>query len=401
MPHAPWKPHHRLRSLLLLAVCCLLGGCMSRVTLDRAVMAYNEATSDVLSKQLLVNIARARHHQPIHFTGVSNIAATYNFQFNAGATPALTGSSGGLMMPLFGASVAENPTLSIVPIEGEEFTKRLLTPFQETKLSMLLRQGADIDLVLRLLAGELRMHNQGNEEIAYYNRPSDRRGYPLFRRAVSHLSSIQDRNGLYVEPLMFRRRWSMPTEMVTADGFQKLQQEFSVEYDASARLHRLAKTVIGRIVITNYDPNTLSNEERMSMNDEAEKSPANEIPVDIRSGHPGGEYPFKGQFRLRSFANVLSFIGRGMAEEPEYDVPPDPRTPPVSENPVHTVELLESDSRPDGAGLSAEYLGHHYAIRPETGYPWNQEGFRMLSQLFQMTVTDLPQIGVPSITISK
>jgi hypothetical protein len=401
MLRLPWKRLSMFRLLPTLAACSLTGGCMSQVTLDRAVMAYNEATSDVLSKQSLVNIARSRHHQPIHFTGVSNIAATYNFQFNAGATPALTGNSGGLMMPLFGASVAENPTISIVPIEGEEFTKRLLTPFPESKLTLLLRQGADIDLVLRLLVGELRMHNEGNEEIAYYNRPLDRRGYPLFRRVVSHLSSIQDRNGLYVEPLMFQGRWSMPAEMVTADGFQKLQQEFAVEYDAAARLYRLTKPVTGRIVITNYDPDTLSNEERMNMNDEAEKSPSNEISVDIRAGHPGGEYPFKGQFRLRSFHNVINFIGRDMGEDAEYDVPPDPRTPPVTENPVHTLEMVETDSRPGGGGLTVDYLGHYYTVKPETGYQWNQEGFRMLSQLFQMTVTELPQIGVPSITISK
>lgn len=174
---------------------------MSPVTLDRAVIAYDQTTSALLSKQLHINIARARHHQPIHFTGVSNIAATFNFQFNAGATPALTGGSGGMITPIFGASVAENPTITIVPIEGEDFTRRLLTPFQESKLTMLLRQCADIDLVLRLLAGEFRKQG-ANGETAYHNKPSDR-GYPLFRRLVLHLSSIQDRNSLYVEPLMF------------------------------------------------------------------------------------------------------------------------------------------------------------------------------------------------------
>ena len=34
-------------------------------------------------------------------------------------------------MPIFGGAVAENPTISIVPIEGEEFTKRLLTRFSK------------------------------------------------------------------------------------------------------------------------------------------------------------------------------------------------------------------------------------------------------------------------------
>jgi hypothetical protein len=383
-----------------LCLTLALSGCVSPITLDRAVRAYDDTTSELLSKQLLVNIARARHHQPIHFTGVSNIAATFNFQFNAGATPALTGSSGGMMMPVFGASVAENPTITIVPIEGEEFTQRLLTPFQESKLTLLLRQGADIDLVLRLLAGEFRMH-EADGETAYNNRPSDTRGYPLFRRVVLHVSSIQDRNALYVEPLMFEKRWSLPADMVNTDGFQKLQQEFAVEYDAPARLYRIAKRVTGRIVITNYDPALLSNDERERMNEEAEHSPDNEIPVDIRPGHPGGEYPLKGQFRLRSFANILNFIGRDIAEEPEYDVPKDPRTPPVSENPVHALEIVESDAKPDGGGLAVAYQNRYYGVRPETGYAWNQEGFRLLSQLFQMTVTDLPRIGVPGITISK
>jgi hypothetical protein len=111
------------------ALCSLtLAGCLSPITLTRAVTTYDEAVSDAVSKQLLINIARAHRHQPIHFTGVSNIAATFDFRMNAGATPALTGEASKTLMPVFGGSVAENPTISIVPIEGEEFTKRLLTP---------------------------------------------------------------------------------------------------------------------------------------------------------------------------------------------------------------------------------------------------------------------------------
>ena len=101
-----------------------LQGCISPLALDHAVMAYDQTTTEIQSKQLLLNIARAHRHQPLHFTGVSNIAATFNFQFNAGATPAMTGESGSLLTPIFGGTVSENPTISIVPIEGEEFTRR-------------------------------------------------------------------------------------------------------------------------------------------------------------------------------------------------------------------------------------------------------------------------------------
>jgi len=71
-----------------------VAGCLSPVTLERAVIGYDRATTDVLSKQLLLNIARAHQHRPIHFTGVSQITATFNFQVTAGATPALRAGPG-------------------------------------------------------------------------------------------------------------------------------------------------------------------------------------------------------------------------------------------------------------------------------------------------------------------
>jgi hypothetical protein len=157
----------------------------------------------------------------------------------------------------------------------------------------------------------------------------------------------------------------------------------------------------GRILITNYDPSILSNEERMRLHQEADKGPPDEVNVDIRSGYPGGEYPIQGRFRLRSFHNVLNFLGRDIADEPEYDTGKDPRTPKVKENPAHTLQILVTDGSPSAIDLSVELNGKHYALQPETGYQWNREAFRLLYQLFQMTITEIPQFGVPSITIAK
>jgi hypothetical protein len=379
-----------------------VGGCVSTIALDRAVVGYDRTAVELVSKQLLLNIARARHNQPMHFTAISNIAATYDFRFTAGATPALTGERSSLLMPLFGGSVAENPTISIAPMEGEEFTQRLLTPFHEQKLTMLLRQGYDVDALLRLMAGEIRLAKEGHPEIVYvyYNRPSDRDGYPIFRRVVTHLSAIQDLHALYIEPLVFQHSWTIPASSVTPEGFQSIYKDFSLTYDAEQQVYRVSKRVTGRIIITNYNPTILANEERIRLQEEAEAGPFNEIMVDIRPGHPGGEYPVHGTLRLRSFHNVLTFIGHDIEEEPEYDVPPDPRTPQISENPIHTLDILETDSLPPGVDLSVALNGYHYAVRPETGYQWNRKAFSLLYQLFQMTVSAVPQTG-PAITISK
>jgi hypothetical protein len=387
------------RWLTMLALCGLQG-CLSPMALDYAVIEYDKATTDILSKLILLNIARSHQHQPMHFTGVSNIAATFNFQFNAGATPAFTGENGSLMTPVFGGTISENPTISIVPIEGEEFTRRLLTPLQENKLTMLLRQGADVDLILRLLAGELRISDGGQIDV-YLNKPGDAEGYRLFRQAVLHLSSIQDRHKLFVEPLMFDQHWTLPAESLTAEQMAVLQKDYKIEYQAERKQVILSKRETGRILLTNYDPATLSNEGRIRLQEEADQNAVNDVSVDIRPGYPGGEWPIHGVFRLRSFHNVLNFIGQSISDDPEYAVAKYPKTPSVSQNPLYTMALLVSDDEPAAADISVRFGDWYYALKPETGYQWNREAFRLLCQIFQMTMTDLAQKGAPVITISK
>lgn len=393
------KSHfHCLRGLWALLIPCM-SGCMAPPALDLSVMSYDRVTTDLLSQQLLLNIARARYHQPIHFTAVSNIAATFDFRVNAGAGPAATGNSGGLLVPTFGGSVAENPTISIVPIEGEEFTKRLLTPVTESMVALLLRQGADVDLVLRMMAGVFRTRGF-NTQGDLHNRPSDP-GYSLFRRLVLHLSSIQDRNELYVEPLRFEQSWDFPKTQVTPETLAALQKDYTVTLVPERQVYRLSKMVTGRVIMANYDPETLSNEEKIRLNNRAEASPDNELNVDIRREFTGGEMPFHGEFRLRSLANIITFLGRGIHDEPEFSVDKDTRTPPVSENPVHTMEVMETDSTPDNADIEVEFRDSHFALRPDNGYQWNREAFMLLHQVFQMTVTELPRTGIPSLTIAK
>lgn len=383
------------------AVMMITAGCTSNVALDRELLAYDTTTSESVSKQLLINIARARRNEPIHFTTVSNIAATYKFAVNAGVGGAVTGTRGSLLVPLIGGSAEENPTVSIVPMQGEEFTQRLLTPFPEQKLTLLLRQGYDVDSLLRLMAAELRLQEDGpGKVVTHLNRPSDRVGYAIFRRVMAHLSSIQDRHALNVEPLHFQQTWTVPATAVTPETYASTYKDFSLSYDADKRAYHVSKRVNGRVVITNYDPAVLPNEERLRLHAEAEEAPANDILVDIRDGYTGGEYPLHGRLRLRSFHEVLTSIGRGIAEEPEFDVRPDPRTPAITENPVHTIEIVEARELPPGSGLSVEWRGYRYAVREQSGYQWNKKAFSLLYQLYQISLSSVVGTG-PTITIAK
>jgi hypothetical protein len=210
----------------------------------------------------------------------------------------------------------------------------------------------------------------------------------MFRRVVTHLSAIQDQNQLHAEPLVYNRTWTIPADSVTAEGFQALQKEYLVTYSRKDNSYTLRKQITGQILITNYDPNMLSPDERARLIDETEEGQLNDVSFDIRSGHIGGEYPLKGDFRLRSFNTILNFLGRSLEEDPECNVDKDPRTPAVHENPVHTMELLLSDGAPSGADLSIQSHGKYYAVNT-TGplARWNREAFQMLYLLFQMTVS--------------
>jgi hypothetical protein len=379
----------------------MMSGCFSPKALEHVVIAYDHSVTKSLVEQLLLNIARSHHHQPVHFTAISSIAATFNYQFTAGATPPLGGLDGGFALaPIFGGSIAENPTFTISPIEGEDFTQRLLTPLREGKLTLLLRQGVDIDLLLRLMAGEIRT-TTNRPETAYYNRPSDKTGYPIFRQIVLHLSRLQDNNQLYIEPLVYDREWILPLSSFSAVDFQTLENNYRVIVDVDKQIYTIQKRSIGHTVITNYDPTTISNAERLALQAKADRWPPNDILVDIRPGNPGGDYSIQGAFRLRSFHGILNFLGRTIASEPEYHVDPDPGTGIVSENPVRVMDVIESSIVRPNAKLSVTHEGHYYSIADEEKRSWNQESFRLLYQLFQMTVTDAPRGNVPSITIAK
>ncbi len=151
-------------------------------------------------------------------------------------------------------------------------------------------------------------------------------------------------------------------------------------------------------MITNYDTRQLSNVERQALNALAAANPSNFVLVDIRPGHAGGDWPIFGALKLRSFNAILAFVAAGIERIPEFDVEPDPRTGAVSRNPTRALAIEKAFLRPGRAALSAKYRGRTYSV-PNT--PWDLEAFTLLHQLFQVTMTDVSRVGVPSITISK
>lgn len=399
-----------VNALLAGILLSLFPGCLSPIAMHRAVIEYDRTVSYVEADLLLLNIARARHHRPVHFTAVSSVAATFDFRTTAGIRGGFGPSTDSIERPLnleYSASVAENPTITIVPITGEEFTKRVLRPLDEDKFEFLIRQGYDINMVLRLMARGIAIDDERGP-IVLFNTPVQGNGYLEFRRRLLHLAGLDAERKLFVGPILFEESQTVrtnrppnPDEVVAA-----LEKGFRWEGDGEGKVHTVRRKAVGRLLIANYDPSRLSNDERRRLHEEAQRMPSDSVLVDLRPGFPGGEYPMHGSILLRSMNSIIGFVAKSIEEEPEMMVSPDPRTKTVVRNPARTLEIEESDAKPGDYEFSVSFDGRYYSIRK---YPvsqgmvpsWNQEAFAVLSNLFQMTVTDLTKYPTPAIAIAK
>src|SRR6516165_6243122 len=119
-------------TLLTGAIAVAISSCLGPPVLERQVLGYDEVTRSLDEKLLLINIARVANQEPVHFTSTSSIAATFNWTTTLGASGEIAQSKGTNFLNLnIGGSASENPTFSISPISGKEFTERVATPFQD------------------------------------------------------------------------------------------------------------------------------------------------------------------------------------------------------------------------------------------------------------------------------
>ena len=380
----------------------LLSACAGPPALHRAVLSYDQTISRLESEMLLLNIARLEADLPPHFTVASSVAATFNWTASGGVLGRFDSGpvSSNLLDLTLGASASENPTFSIVPVTGREFTERFLTPIRDEAFEFVVFQGTDIDRVLRLGARGIELQRpDGSFHRFILNQPSVREEYEEFRRIVMHLRWLNDNRKLFVGTLLFeetlitRPKDHPPTisEIATA-----IDKSLTWKQTAEGR-HLLTRKVAGRVAVTNYDPNSLGNDERRALNEVADRNPSNFVLLDIRPGHPGGEWPMFGGIKLRSFAGVLAFVARAISKKPEFDVTRDPRTEAIIDNPTHSLAIEVTDSVPDEANTWIFHKGRYYSVGDSE---WDRRSFLLLTTIYQTTVTDVSGVGIP-ISISK
>jgi len=397
------KPHNRLcgmhiLSLLLFALA--LNSCLGKPVLQHQVLGYDEVTRSLEEKLLLMNIARVDNVETIHFTSTSSIAATFDWTTTLGAGAQISENPGFDFFNFnFSTRVSENPTFSIIPLSGKEFNKRIMTPFKDKAFEFLVFQGGALNQLMRLMAEGLEVQTPDGHFVRFIeNSPSRPRDYEEFRQIAVHLQWLLTNRKLFVRSLVFNETLiadfkGLPRSQDIVHGFDK-GLKWHQKLDGNYELTRLQG---GRVMISNFDPVALTEEERFAINQKIKKSPPGYVYLDIRPDGPGGDFPLQGAIKLRSLFQILWFVAEGIRAEKEFDVAPDPRTLGATESPTSTLKINITDSAPGKDLPSINYKGRYYTVNDTY---WDRDQFFTLNILFQTAVGDVEAVGFP-ITIAK
>jgi len=191
------------RAGILATVACagLLGvihwsGCSSSSALiDTAVhedrFDFNEVIIKSWNEQLLLNIVRLRYRDNPLFLDIGSVITAYALKASVGAEGSLLWSVANVqgISGRVGGEYTTAPTLTYVPLQGEAYTARLLSPIQPAVLLYLSQSGWSFERLLTLCAQKV--NGVLNAPTASGPTPDSAPEFEEFQRLAESLRALQ------------------------------------------------------------------------------------------------------------------------------------------------------------------------------------------------------------------
>lgn len=191
--------YKRPLSYLVIGIFCLsTAGCATGPrSLEVNRLIYNEAIKSTSEAQLLLNIVRLRYNDTPSSLAVSAIATQSEVQKSFQLAP-FFGVSGGdpaqhfaALLPQAQISTTDRPTITLTPLDDQEFTRKLFTPMTLDGVLYLTKTTWPISTVFRLWLENLNWvsNAQNGSGPTLKNLPD----YAEFLRGINALQALQDR----------------------------------------------------------------------------------------------------------------------------------------------------------------------------------------------------------------
>ncbi|WP_088281782.1 hypothetical protein [Ideonella sp. A 288] len=181
------------RRAMIAATAALSAGCANVVDIAERHGDANLVQERVMNQQLLLNVVRAAHRQPLHFSRIPYIklplasSSPWEFTFPFGDVGSYTRNSvktsvgGGLI------------TVEVSPQDSQEFIQGITTPVRLGMMELYLQQGWPKQLVIYLMVEEIRLYRKtdAGQEIVlrFRNDPGDPNDLDRFAEAVDDITA--------------------------------------------------------------------------------------------------------------------------------------------------------------------------------------------------------------------
>ena len=343
--------HRSVRAQLVWGVvgCVLVGvsGCaIGPSALRGGRPEYNRVIQQTEKQELLLNIVRLRYGEHIKFLQVASIVSSLNISASLNATGTAYIGPPERLGPLSantlnvgsGLNYSETPTITYVPVEGQQFANQILTGASVNNLQALLQSGWDIDLVMALLVD--RMGPLVNNPAAAT--------YPQFLQVIKVWRQVQARGDLYFV-------WFPQTDTVLAEKLPASAMNLRVFTTTSAPNYlRYNPRPDGNYQLVQAFDSVVM-EVHYANQEEAEQVSTLLGSVSTRSK---GEPVTQILLNLRSFADMLFSITPGVV------VPPEDAAVVVPTDPAATklINVRLSGSHPGKPFVAVRHRGHWFAI---------------------------------------
>jgi len=193
---SPLSLSRYITPLIAAASAALICGCATGpASLIDTRLPYNEAIKVTTEQQLLLNIVRLRYTDTPSSLTVANVTAQFEIVKQLQLTPFFSASgaepnrSYTSILPQAGISYADRPTISLVPIDDAEFTRKLFTPLTVDGVLYLAKTTWPISTVFRLYLENINW--VPNAELASGPTPRLAPPYSGFLRGVEALGKLQ------------------------------------------------------------------------------------------------------------------------------------------------------------------------------------------------------------------
>jgi hypothetical protein len=349
--------------------CLLIGvsGCtIGPSALRGSRPEYNRVIQQTEKQELLLNIVRLRYGEHIKFLQVSSIVASWSMGASA---------SGGLTIPFGppeqaagvpatsaiggGLNYSETPTITYVPVEGQQFANQILSPLSTNNLQALLQSGWFIDRIMALAVD--RMGPLVNNPAA----PT----YSQFNQLIKIWRQIQDRGDLFFvwypsDDWVLAEK--IPHSAVDLRIFNSSSQAQYLNYkkspDGNYQLVQSTNSVVMELHYANQEEadqvSKLLGSVSMRPKGELVERVVFNSAVNMPNYYTNAGPVTQILMNLRSFSDMLFSLLPGVAVPPEdtaVALPADPRG-------MTLITVQQSNTLPDKAFVAVPYRGRWFAI---------------------------------------